>query len=215
MRILDLFCGAGGASMGYRLAFPRAEIVGVDISPQPHYPFDFVQHDALDFPVENFDFVHASPPCQHYSAMSACRTGLADAYPDLIEPTRDVLECSLIPYVMENVVGAPVAGADDLFGIYGVTLCGTMFGLALYRHRLFESSFPIIAPEHPWHQVPASAAGHWRPGTIISVSGNCSPIALAREAMGIDWMNRDELSEAIPPAYTEFIGKQLLSHLEG
>jgi DNA (cytosine-5)-methyltransferase 1 len=97
------------------------------------------------------------------------------------------------------------------FGRYGVTLCGRMFGLELYRHRLFECSTPVPAPNHPAHLIPASKAGHWEPGTVISVSGNCSPIAVARAAMGIDWMNRDELSEAIPPAYAEYIGRHLLN----
>jgi DNA (cytosine-5)-methyltransferase 1 len=145
--------------------------------------------------------------------MSNCRPGLADEYPDLAGPTRKLLEASGKPYVMENVIGAGLITADDLFGRYGVLLCGHMFGLKLYRHRAFETSFPIATPPHPKHLIPASKAGHWKPGTIISVSGNCSPIAVAREAMGIDWMTRDELAEAIPPQYAAYVGAQLLDHV--
>ena len=197
MRILDLFCGAGCAAMGYHQAFPDAEIIGVDIQPQPRYPFTFVQGDATTFPLEGFDLIHASPPCQRYSAMSACRPGLAGEYPDLIAPIRDRLMEQATPWVIENVPGAPLKDP--------VMLCGHMFGLPLYRHRLFETSFELAQPDHPPHVVPASRAGHWRPGTIMSVAGNVAPIAEARRAMGIDWMNRRELGESIPPAYTRYV----------
>jgi DNA (cytosine-5)-methyltransferase 1 len=144
-RILDLFCGAGGAGMGYHRA--GFDVVGVDLAPQPHYPFEFSQSDALawlDYPLTlglRFDAIHASPPCQAYSAMSACRPGLADQYPDLVAPTRELLEATGLPYVIENVPRAPLRDP--------VTLCGHMFGLPLYRHRLFEANFPIDQPEHP------------------------------------------------------------------
>jgi DNA (cytosine-5)-methyltransferase 1 len=210
-RLLDLCCKAGGAARGY--ADAGFEVVGVDIEPQPHYPYEFHQADALTFPLDGFDAVHASPPCQLFSAMSVCRPGLADEYPDLIGPVRDRLQANGVPWVIENVEGAPLSRATSLFGAHGLMLCGHMFGLPLYRHRLFETSFPISTPYHPAHRIPTSDAGHWRPGTIISVAGNCAPIALAREAMGIDWMTRDELAESIPPAYTKHIGRQLLAHL--
>jgi len=213
-RLLDLFCGGGGCSVGYSRA--GFEVIGVDLRPMPNFPFEFHQSDALEFLAQHgheFDAIHASPPCQRHSAMSACRPGLADEYPDLIAPTRHLLDLAGLPYVIENVAGAPLASGDDLFGSHGVELCGVMFSLPLYRHRLFETSFPITQPSHPNHAIPASKAGHWRPGTVISVSGNCSPIALARAAMGIDWMTRDELGESIPPAYTEHIGHQLLAHI--
>lgn len=207
LRLLDLFCGAGGAGMGYHRA--GFEVVGVDIEPQPRYPFEFVQGDALDYLFRygaEFDAIHASPPCQRFSAMSNCRPGLAGDYPDLIAPTRELLIDLGPPYVIENVPGAPLY--DD------ATLCGQMFGLPLYRHRIFESAFDLDQPAHPEHIIPASKAGHWKPGTIISVSGHVAPIALAREAMGIDWTTREELAEAIPPAYTDFIGAQLLAHIK-
>jgi DNA (cytosine-5)-methyltransferase 1 len=228
MKILDLFCGAGGASMGYHRVFPDAEIVGVDINPQPRYPFTFVRGDALEFPLDGFDFVHASPPCQRFSSMSKCRPGLERTYLDLIAPIRTRLrepqwcrcgcnrhgrcvcakDCqehplrsAILPYVIENVVGAPLLDS--------VVLCGTMFGLELYRHRLFECSFRVPVPEHPDHVLPASRAGHWVPGTVMSVAGHVAPMAKAREVMGIDWMTRDELTESIPPVYTEWIGLRL------
>lgn len=202
--ILDLFCGAGGSAWGYHLAFPDAVITGFDINPQPNYPFKFYQADVMELDPDifpSFDLIHASPPCQGYSAMSTCRPGLSDRYPKLIEPVRERLQLYNTPYVIENVPGAPLKTP--------VELCGHMFGLRLYRHRLFETSFPVSEPLHSPHVIPASKAGHWEPGTIMSVAGHVSPIVLAREAMGIDWMTRDELVEAVPPAYTEWIGLQL------
>jgi DNA (cytosine-5)-methyltransferase 1 len=202
--LLDLFCGAGGAAMGYHRA--GFDVVGVDINPQPNYPFEFHQADALEFlarGADRFDAVHASPPCQRYSAMSTCRPGLAQNYPDLVDPTRNIIEATGLPYVIENVPGSPL--------INPITLCGHMFGLELYRHRLFEVNFGLVEPLHPPHLKPASKAGHWKPGTVMSISGHMAPIAKAREVMGIDWTNREELAEAIPPAYTEYVGAQLLA----
>lgn len=193
--------------MGYHRA--GFDVVGVDIAPMLRYPFEFHQGDARDYLAEHwreFDAIHASPPCQRFSAMSACRPGLADEYPDLIAATRGLLDLTRLPYVLENVPGSPLRP--------DVVLCGHMFGLKLYRHRVFESNAPIWQPEHPEHVTPGGRAGHWQPGQIISVSGHCSPIALARGAMGIDWMNRAELAESIPPAYTLHIGRQLLAHVE-
>lgn len=129
---------------------------------------------------------------------------------DLVEPVRELLAEWGGPWIIENVEGAGLPGQDDLFGAHGVMLCGTMFGRALYRHRWFSASFPVKAPGHPRHLLPASKAGHWKPGTIISVEGHCSPIGLAREVMGIDWTSRDELAEAIPPCYTNYLGGFLM-----
>lgn len=151
--------------------------------------------------------------CQGYSKMSNCRPGLAGEYPQLIDVVRGLLTGFAGPWVIENVDGSGLAAQDDLFGSYGVLLCGTMFGRQLYRHRLFEVSFPIRAPHHPRHVLPASKAGRWRPGTVISVTGHCAPISVAREAMGIDWMPRQQLKEAIPPDYTAYIGARLLEHM--
>lgn len=190
--------------MGYHRA--GFEVVGVDNRFMPHYPFEFIQADAMTFPLDGFDAIHASPPCQADSAMTACRPGLREKYPRLIAPVRDRLIAWGGPYVIENVVGAELRNP--------LMLCGSMFDLALHRHRLFESNVPLPLMLHGGHDRPTSPAGHYRPRTIISVSGNCSPIALAREAMGIDWMTRDELSQAIPPAFTEFIGAQLLAVLK-
>lgn len=192
--------------MGYHRA--GFDVVGVDINPQPNYPFTFVQADAISFVRANghrFDAIHASPPCQAYSVMTQSRPGLADEYPDLVDATREAMIATGKPYVIENVPRSPLRDP--------ITLCGFMFGLPLYRHRLFEANFPLVAPDHPEHTIPASKAGHWKPGTIISVAGHVSPIKLAREAMGIDWTTRDELAEAIPPAYTEYVGAQLMAHL--
>lgn len=196
----------------YRAGF---DVEGLDLARQPRYPFPFSMGEAiseldrlagLGLIGTRYAAVHASPPCQGYSNMSACRPGLADKYPRLIEPVRERLDELGVPYVIENVLGAPLKNP--------VELCGQMFGLELYRHRLFESNVPLAAPDHPEHVIPASRAGHWKPGTIMSVAGHAYPVAKAREAMGIDWMTRDELAEAIPPAYTEWIGGQLLAHIE-
>lgn len=216
-RCLDLFCGAGGAGKGYHDA--GFEVVGVDITVQAHYPYECHRFDALKvlsrllagrkwkgYALSDFSLIHASPPCQRFSGMSVCRPGLADDYPDLITAVRDHLKATRVPYVIENVVRSPLLSP--------VVLCGTMFGLPLYRHRLFETSFFTWAPRHPPHVVLGSAAGHYQAGRIISVAGNCAPIQLAREAMGIDWTNRSELAEAIPPAYTRFVGRRALRHLQ-
>lgn len=208
MRIIDAFCGAGGAFVGYmRAGFAGG--VGVDLDPQPRFPGPFEQWDALAY-IEThwreYDAIHASPPCQTYSAMSACRPGLSASYNDLIGATREVLRATGLPYVIENVPGSPL--------IEPVWLCGQMFGRELYRHRGFETNWPLEAPAHPPHVMPASKAGHWTPGTVMSVAGHVAPISKAREIMGIDWMTRAELGEAIPPAYTECVGRQLMRHIE-
>jgi DNA (cytosine-5)-methyltransferase 1 len=206
LRLLDLFSGAGGAAMGYAQA--GFVVTGVDIEQQPNYPFRFIQADALAVleHCPNFDVIHASPPCERYSAMTTCRPGLAEQYPDLIGPVREALQELGVPYIIENVPQAPLQNP--------VTLCGASFGLALYRHRLFESNIPLSAPAHRSHAIRTSPAGRWRPGTIISVTGHCAPIGIAKSAMGIKWMNRGELVEAIPPAYTRYLGQQIRSALE-
>jgi DNA (cytosine-5)-methyltransferase 1 len=205
MRLLDLFCGAGGAAMGYyRAGF--TEIVGIDLKPQPRYPFRFVQADAMQPPVrlEYFDAIHASPPCQKYSW--SARRWRDVQRTDLVEPTRALLIASGLPWVMENVIGAPLAKM--------LTLCGTQFGLEVLRHRRFESNVLLFSPGRCWH------AGSVGDGTYVTVAGHGGnnikgrgSRAAKQRAMGIDWMNDRELNESIPPAYTEFIGRQLLQSL--
>ena len=221
-RVLDLFCGAGGASVGYYRAFgPDCEIVGVDIVSQPRYPFAFVQADALEYVAEHggeFDFIHASPPCQVHSVTSPlARNG----HLDLVATTRNALRKTGKPYVIENVPGAPLVSP--------LTLCGTMFGLRVIRHRLFEIWpesiwFPPAACSHNGRATSANTAnrrgGGKNPGfkdgfAYITVSGHSFPAEDARRAMGIDWMTRDELAQAIPPSYTEWIGRQLLAAIGG
>jgi DNA (cytosine-5)-methyltransferase 1 len=213
-RLLDLFCCAGGAAKGYDAA--GFEVVGVDIDPQRRYPYEFIQADALmlapDF-LASFDAIHASPPCQSYSDL-AKRNGNADAWPRLIEPVREMLIASGRPYVIENVEGAPL--------INPVVLCGTMFpGLRVLRHRLFEANFPIIPPPHGKHpkvhtfdkrKSHYGKTNEWVDFVQVTGGGNCT-IAAARDAMRIDWMSKNEINEAIPPAYTRLIGEQLLAHI--
>lgn len=213
-RLLDLFCCAGGVAVGYNRA--GFEVVGVDIKPQPNFPFRFICANALRLPMtflQSFDAIHASPPCQSYSNL-AKRNGNADKWPRLIQPVRDMLIQSGKPYIIENVDGAPLLNP--------VVLCGTMFkGLRVLRHRLFEANFLILAPPHGKHpkvhtfdkrKSHYGKTNDMRDFVQVTGGGNCT-IAAARDAMGIDWMTKDELNEAIPPAYTEFIGRQLMKHL--
>ena len=177
-------------------------VVGVDNISQPYYPFEFILGDARTVNLSGFDFVWASPPCQRYSRMTGCRSNLRDKYPNLIPEIREKLKQWGGEWIIENVVGAPLENP--------IMLCGAMFGLLTYRHRIFESNVPLSAPQHPEHRIPTSKAGHWRPGTFISVAGNCAPMALAREAMGIDWTTRSELVEAIPPVFSKYLANQIL-----
>jgi DNA (cytosine-5)-methyltransferase 1 len=210
-RLLDLFCGAGGAGVGYHRA--GFEVVGVDINPMPHYPFEFHQGDALEYLAEHgheFDAIHASPPCQDYSVTQRIH---GNEYPRLIGPTRDLLLQIGKPYVIENVAGA----SDEM--ISPVILCGLMFNLLVIRHRCFETSFFVMEPYHTHAGVKVftnASRGYsaFRKGaTHICVAGNNFDPKDGALAMGIDWMTREELAEAIPPAYTNFIGTQLMRQL--
>jgi DNA (cytosine-5)-methyltransferase 1 len=227
-RILDLFCCAGGAAMGYHQA--GFDVVGVDINPQPRYPFEFIRNDVFEWgpdALRDFDAIHASPPCQGYSEMRHAPG--AKGAPRLIAATRALLRAQTeyawsytkpIPYVIENVVGARSAMINPTL------LCGTMFGLGtqghdLQRHRLFETSFPMSAPQcrHGESPVVGVYGGHARRRSAKHGGRGTRDVwegghkAAASEAMGIDWMTLGELSEAIPPAYTRFIGEQLMRHL--
>jgi C-5 cytosine-specific DNA methylase len=202
-RLLDLFCGAGGAGMGYdRAGF---EVTGVDNRPQPRYPFTFVQADAMTFPLDGFDAIHASPPCQPFSCATPRR--LRGEHADLVQAARARLNGKGLPWVIENVPLAPVRP--------DIELCGCVVGLPeLERKRWFElgawSSFDLRPP--CYHPIPVvTVVGHGRCRT--GVPGTNLKADWAR-AMRIDWMTRDELAQAIPPAYTEYIGGLLLAQLE-
>lgn len=244
MRLLDLFCGAGGAAMGYHRA--GFEVVGVDIKPQPHYPFEFHQADAMTYPLDGFAAIHASPPCQAFTALRSMYN--AKPHIDLLTPMRERLVAWGGPSVIENVAGAPMADY--------IRLCGTSFGLGtgeaeLRRHRWFEvrpePPFPTPQCVHGGRLVIGVYGGHGRDrrrmrpqtvgvygdgngrdyrkhpavvGVYGSAGGACVrdgtqqfSTAERAEAMGIDWMTGNELSQAIPPAYTEWIGRQLLAAL--
>ena len=205
LRALDLFCKAGGATKGLQRA--GFHVTGVDIERQPRYCGDaFVQADALNppFDLTSFDFIWASPPCQAHSPLKAVTK---KEYPDLIPQTRAMLQASGRPYTIENVVGARLRDP--------VRLCGGMFGLRTYRHRDFENSFLVWRPEHPRHTALTSTKKRKRDfeaGMHISITGDvgswCGPAC-----MGIDWMTGDELSQAIPPAYSEYIGRAAIDYI--
>jgi DNA (cytosine-5)-methyltransferase 1 len=207
-RLLDLYSGAGGCAMGYHRA--GFEVVGVDINPQPRYPFEHHLGDALEYLAEHgheFDAIHASPPCQAYSVAAQSQRSAGKEYPDLLDPTRALLLSIGRPWAIENVPGAPMR-AD-------FKLCGCQFGLDLRRERWFETSwrgYQLSPPCHHPYPVP-SVVGHGTPSWVREKLGYNPTIADYRRAMGIDWMNRGELSQAIPPAYTQFIGEQLIAHL--
>jgi len=206
MIALDLFCGAGGASCGiHKAGFD--EIWGVDNVFQDNYPFEFIPEDAVEFMeggLEAFDFIWASPPCQAYSWSSKCRRNEGYEYQDLVEITRHYLQKSGKPYIIENVVGAPLLNP--------VRLCGTMFPeLKVFRHRLFESNIPLkveMECAHEGHEAKKrradsgdyyTVAGHWV-GTTLEWSN----------AMGISWMTKSELAQAIPPVYSKYLTEQII-----
>ncbi len=230
--VLDGCCGAGGAARGY--ADAGFEVWGVDSNPRLEQDYlasgatRFICGDILEILadlafVRRFDLVHTSFPCQHFSRMSRCRPGLKDQYPDLITPGRPLLQATGKPYIIENVADARPWLNNP------VTLCGTMFGRQVYRHRLFEpgNGISLRAPradelatvvrrnsECGWdHPVPAAKAGHWTPGKYVSVSGH-ERRDVVREAMAIDWMtNRDDVKEAVPPYMTHELGRQVRAQL--
>jgi DNA (cytosine-5)-methyltransferase 1 len=208
-RLLDLYCAAGGAGMGYHRA--GFDVVGVDILPQPNYPFEFQQMDALKLlegmvgTPDNlgFDAIHASPPCQAYS--SATPQARKAAHPDLYLPTRELLIETGLPYVIENVIGAPYS--------HGVILCGSMFDMRIRRHRNFEASWMLFQPacQHEGRERPFTITGN---GGLINESNTKhsrqAPYAMWPELMGMPWATPAEVKLAIPPAYTEWIGRQLI-----
>lgn len=189
--------------MGYHRA--GFQVVGVDVHPQPNYPFDFIQMDALEWTDWNFDAVHASPPCQEYAPTKALYP--ENVYPDLYEPTREMLAKVKVPWVIENVIGAPYRS--------GFVLCGSMFGLPIRRHRNFETSGLMLAPR----------CRHSEQGEILGIYGHSSgangknkgprqaTTEEAKVAMEMPWATREEITQAIPPAYSEWIGQRLMEQI--
>ncbi len=209
MRLLDLYCGGGGASFGYELA--GFDVTGVDINAQPNYVGDFVCDDAIEFLYQCghlYDAIHASPPCQRYSKSTSDQRTRGVKYPDLVSATRDALRESGKPYVMENVPDAPLKDP--------ILLCGTMFNIPTYRHRLFECSFPIHAPEHLPHIAPVNRIGK-RPkdGEFIEYIGHFPGKDIVMEFTGLTWLTTQQLSQSIPPQYTRYIGRKLMEILNG
>lgn len=207
MIIADLFCKAGGCGKGY--ADAGFEVVGVDIEPQPHYPFKFYQMDAIEFIRKHwmeFDAFHASPPCQEYTKSARQWRKEGREYPDLVGITREELVKTGRPYIIENVPGSPL--------INPITLNGSVFGLLVHRPRLFETNFPIKQPYIPKTKKPVKMGRPVKEGDIIQPVGHFSGVAYARKQMQIDWMNVFELAQAIPPAYTKYIGDVLMGHLK-
>lgn len=201
LRILDTYCCQGGASMGYYLA--GFDVTGVDLGRQPRYPFPFIQGDAVEYIREHgheYDLIVGSPPCQSYSKAQKIHRR---EHPRLIAPTREAMQNSGRPWIIENVEEAAPEMIDP------ITLCGTSFGLHTYRHRLFESSFPLAIPLHPRHVHQTVKMG--RPlmeGDWYHAVGNFSNVPYVRSDMQVPWMSRDGIRECIPPAYTSFLGQQ-------
>lgn len=220
--LLDLFCCAGGAAYGYHQA--GFDIVGVDINPQPNYPFTFIQADAIQYVAEHGDkyaLRHASPPCQ---AFSKTRTLHTNTHPDLVAATREALQAVDGPYIIENVVGAPLDNP--------LMLCGTEFNLTardvdgtplkLLRHRLFESNMPLMGAggcRHDPNILTASvygAGGGWTPAHRDSPKrrgGYVPHTDVCRELLGVDWTTKHELSQVVPPAFTEYLGRQAMDYI--
>lgn len=212
-KLLDLFCGAGGAAVGYHRA--GFDVTGVDVAPQPNYPFEFKRINALNIELSYYDAIHASPPCQNYCWGTARRRYEGKKYPDLIEPIRIRLEEAGVPYVIENVPTAPLKNPTFLEG--------TMFGLNVIRRRGFETNWWLQQPRFRPRKKPIMRP-HKVTGKMIQKSAYCQVttsgsdgwscrVADWRIAMGIDWMTRQEITQAIPPAYTEYIGRHLIGVL--
>jgi DNA (cytosine-5)-methyltransferase 1 len=223
-KLLDLYCKAGGCSAGYAKA--GFEVIGVDINPQPNYPFKFIQANALEILkdeefISQFSAIAASPPCQAHSkarGLSEARNGgKYGNHLDLIPETRELLIKTGKPYIIENVAGAPLNNPLKLFG-------SQFKNLYTQRERWFESNIPLVEPEEPRQKMKTLSAGNGigEDGSI-SIVGNGGVRGLNSKQIrlywgfamgGIDWMSRAELAEAIPPAYTEFLGKQLIDYLK-
>jgi DNA (cytosine-5)-methyltransferase 1 len=203
-KLLDGCCCQGAAGWGYHLA--GFDVTGVDVVAQPRYPLPFIQADIVEYVAEHgheYDVIHLSPPCQDYS-MTERINGRGEEFPRLIAPLRLMLRGMGHPaWVIENVPGSPLENP--------VELCGAMFGLRTYRHRLFESNLPLTAPAHPRHVARQVKMGRMPgEGEFIQCVGNFSGVDIGRQAMEAPWMNRDGLREAIPVPYTRHLGEQIL-----
>jgi len=220
VRILDLFCCEGGAAMGYHRA--GFEVVGVDINPQPLYPFKFVQEDALDclndiywgfwnIVPEYFDAIHASPPCQFATVYGNNKAHVKDDHPNLIPETRELLEAIGLPYVIENVEGARSELRDP------TRICGTGLGVRVRRHRYFETNWPLegVPCDHKRFTDRIFPGSSNRPNgrTVMNVGEYRVPLATQREVMEMPWADLYGISQAVPPPYTEHIGRQLMTYL--
>ena len=218
LKLLDLFCCEGGAGTGYARA--GWDVTGVDIEHKDKNPHPLIVADAIEYAREHaqeYDAIHASPPCQSYSK---AMKHLATPQPMLIDAVREILQASGKPWVIENVPGAPLAKESDLFGQHGVVICGTMFGLRIYRHRIFETSFAINPPRPCDHSIVplnphradgdpgAPSAGRARMRQEFGDDVDCEKV-WAKE-MGVEWMSRHGAREAVPPCFTEWIGRELL-----
>jgi DNA (cytosine-5)-methyltransferase 1 len=206
LRLLDLYCGAGGAGEGYRLA--GFDVTGIDINPQPKNPHNFIQGDAIEYLSEyghEYDAIHASPPCQAYTKAAKQWRKEGRRYPDLISITRRLLQYTGKPWIIENVPGAPLLNP--------ILLNGSVFNIRVHRPRLFETNFPIAQPE----VLPMTPVKMGRPikeGDIIQPVGHFSGVWYAAKEMGLPWMGQSELAQAIPPVYTQYISKYLLQYLK-
>jgi DNA (cytosine-5)-methyltransferase 1 len=215
--ILDAFCGAGGAAKGYHDA--GFDVVGVDVEPQPRYPYEFHRGDAMTWPLNGFDAIHASPPCHDHSTVTG-RNRKANG----VKGTRWMLEATLrriiaagVPFIVENVETAEFPP-----GVFRIRLCGSAFGLDVQRHRWFATNVPMLEPPCAHHLQPPrfrSLDSRRKDGAlsrVVGVHGHLNYAGereLREQAMGIDWMTVAELSQALPPAYTNWLGEQLLVHL--
>jgi DNA (cytosine-5)-methyltransferase 1 len=213
LKILDLYCCGGGAGFGYEQA--GFDVTGVDIVDQPKHQGKFIKADAIEYLNNNYhkyDVIHASPPCQAYSTSSMQFRIAGKKYPDLIAPTREALIKTGKPYIIENVPGSPLVDP--------ILLCGSMFGMRTYRHRLFESNMPIKAPNHPEHSHKNAKMGRKpKDGEFIQYVGHFSGVKLVQEMTGLSWLGQYELAQSIPPQYTKYIGEQIVllltSHNDG
>lgn len=207
-RLLDAFCCQGGASAGYAAA--GFDVTGIDLHPQPRYPFTFIQGDAVEYILKHgheYEAIAASCPCQRYTL---CQRIQGNEHPDLIGPTREAILSTGRPGIIENVPEAAPELRDP------VMLCGASFGLHTYRHRLFEpvGGFTLEVPEHPEHVHPTVKMGRpLREGDWYHAVGNFSNVPYVRCDLGVPWMSRDGIRECIPPAYTQHLGRQLIQHL--